>query len=98
MSYHTRKVEIPVEKPMLYQKCGNCNNLIELNCGLKVVFVKENMLLFAHRSILVNIMNIYKWMGNRIEMRNGRNVNISRSNMPILKEAFAENVLRRIGR
>ncbi len=31
-------------------------------------------------------------------MRNGRNVNISRSNMPILKEAFAENVLRRIGR
>ena len=56
------------------------------------------MLLFAHRSILVNIMNIYKWMGNRIEMRNGRNVNISRSNMPILKEAFAENVLRRIGR
>ena len=58
----------------------------------------KNMLLFAHRSILVNIMNIYKWMGNRIEMRNGRNVNISRSNMPILKEAFAENVLRRIGR
>ena len=42
MSYHTRKVEIPVEKPMLYQKCGNCNNPIELNCGLKVVFVKEN--------------------------------------------------------
>ncbi|MFU2396092.1 MAG: hypothetical protein ACM67X_09170 [Clostridiales bacterium] len=27
---------------MLYQKCGNCNNPIELNCGLKVVFVKEN--------------------------------------------------------
>lgn len=58
----------------------------------------ENMLLFAHRSILVNIINIHKWMGNKIEMRNGRNVNISRSNMPILKEAFAENVLRRIGR
>lgn len=58
----------------------------------------ENILFFAHRSILVNIINIYKWMGNKIEMRNGRNVNISRSNMPILKEAFAENVLRRIGR
>lgn len=58
----------------------------------------ENILFFAHRSILVNIINIYKWMENKIEMRNGRNVNISRSNMPILKEAFAENVLRRIGR
>lgn len=58
----------------------------------------ENILFFAHRSILVNIINIYKWMGNKIEMTNGRNVNISRSNMPILKEAFAENVLRRIGR
>ena len=65
---------------------------------LQLINVLHLELLFAHRSILVNIMNIYKWMGNWIEMRNGRNVNISRSNMPILKEAFAENVLRRIGR
>ena len=32
---HQKKVEIPVEKPVLYQKCGNCNQTAYLKAKEK---------------------------------------------------------------
>lgn len=53
---------------------------------------------FAHRSVLVNVQNVFKWMGEKIIMKNGREIRISRDRLSELKTVFTESVLRRIGR
>ena len=37
-----KKVEIPVEKPVLYQKCGNCNLTAYLKAKEKYDTQREN--------------------------------------------------------
>ena len=53
---------------------------------------------YAHRSVLVNTQNIYKWMSQNIEMRNGRSVPVSRNRMQELKNIFTSDILRSVGR
>ena len=55
-------------------------------------------LVYAHRSVLVNTQNIYKWMSQKIEMRNGRSVPVSRNRMQELKNIFTNDILRSVGR
>ena len=55
-------------------------------------------LVHAHRSVLVNTQNIYKWMSQNIEMRNGRSVPVSRNRMQELKNIFTSDILRSVGR
>lgn len=55
-------------------------------------------LVYAHRSVLVNTQNIYKWMSQNIEMRNGRSVPVSRNRMQELKNIFTNDILRSVGR
>lgn len=55
-------------------------------------------LVYAHRSVLVNTQNIYKWMSQNIEMRNGRSVPVSRNRMQELKNIFTSDILRSVGR
>ena len=40
---HQKKVEIPVEKPVLYQKCGNCNQTAYLKAKEKYDTQKEKL-------------------------------------------------------
>ena len=40
---HQKKVEIPVEKPVLYQKCGNCNQTAYLKAKEKYDTQREKM-------------------------------------------------------
>ena len=39
---HQKKVEIPVEKPVLYQKCGNCKQTAYLKAKEKYDTQREN--------------------------------------------------------
>lgn len=39
---HQKKVEIPVEKPVLYQKCGNCKQTAYLKAKEKYDMQREN--------------------------------------------------------
>ena len=57
-----------------------------------------DVLVFAHRSVLINIQNIYKWMSQNIEMRNGRSVHVSRNRMQELKNIFMSDKMRSVGR
>ena len=40
---HQKKVEIPVEKPVLYQKCGNCNQTAYLKAKEKYDMQMEKL-------------------------------------------------------
>ena len=40
---HQKKVEIPVEKPVLYQKCGNCNQTAYLKAKEKYDMQREKL-------------------------------------------------------
>ena len=40
---HQKKVEIPVEKPVLYQKCGNCKQTAYLNAKEKYDMQREKL-------------------------------------------------------
>ena len=40
---HQKKVEIPVEKPVLYQKCGNCNQTAYLRAKEKYDMQREKL-------------------------------------------------------
>lgn len=55
-------------------------------------------LFFVHRSIVINIQNVCSWMGDKIIMKNGREIRVSRSRLQELKTAFTSAVLREIGR
>ena len=57
-----------------------------------------DILAFASRSVLVNVKNIHKWMSDKIVMKNGRDVFISRNRIQEVKELFTKSVLRGIGR
>lgn len=73
----------------------------QLNIKGKLKDYAENygeLLYFAHRSVLVNVQNVFKWMGEKIIMKNGREIRISRDRIRELKAVFTELVLRRIGR
>lgn len=39
---HQKKVEIPVEKPVLYQKCGNCKQTAYLKAKEKYDMQRKN--------------------------------------------------------
>ena len=41
--YHQKKVEIPVEKPVLYQKCGNCNQTAYLKAKERYDIQREKL-------------------------------------------------------
>ena len=41
---HQKKVEIPVEKPVLYQKCGNCNQTAYLKAKERYDTLREKLL------------------------------------------------------
>lgn len=56
------------------------------------------VLVYAHRSVLVNINNIFRWSGTTLVMKNGQVVEVSRNRKQELKELFSETILRRIGR
>ena len=57
-----------------------------------------DIMAFASRSVLVNVKNIHKWMSDKIVMKNGRDVFISRNRIQEVKELFTKSVLRGIGR
>ena len=57
-----------------------------------------DVLVYAHRSILINVENVFKWSGTDCEMKNGKKVAISRKRLTEVKDMFSKVILRKVGR
>ena len=67
---HQKKVEIPVEKPVFYQKCGNCNQTAYLKAKERYDTQREKL---AGRYKAKTVMYMIDANGNIIETVSGTN-------------------------